>query len=213
MTRRVLVVTAILMFTVGLRKWLAAAPAVPLRQTLTAFPVQLGGWELSREEVIPSRLLEFLKADDYLLRTYHNGAGQQAQLFVAYYSTQRAGESMHSPKNCLGGWGWEPLQSDRTVVGTDARGRPISVNRYLVERDGKRTLLLYWYQAHGRIIPSEYAGKIYLVWDAVRLGRRDGAIVRITAQVDAASHSETASNAAVDLARTCLPYLPKFLPD
>src|SRR6185312_3812618 len=87
------------------------------------------------------------------------------------------GESMHSPKNCLPGAGWEPIQSD--LVPLPAAGPGVEVNRYVVEKEGDRDLVLYWYQAQGRIIAREYWGKLYLVWDAMRQGRRDGAIVRV----------------------------------
>ncbi len=42
---------------------------------------------------------------------------------------------------------------------------------------------MYWYQAHGRIVASEYWGKFYLVYDALRLNRTDAALVRITVPV------------------------------
>ena len=178
MNRRLLMVTAIVVLGLVLRVWLAAAPVIPPHQPLAEFPRQLGDWEALKDETIDADTLAVLKANDYLVRTYRNGE-ETAGLFIAYYRAQHAGESMHSPKNCLPGSGWQPVENDRVSLGIDPSGRPVWVNRYIVEKDGQRTLSLYWYQENGRTIASEYWGKIYMVWDTFRTGRRDGAIVRI----------------------------------
>jgi EpsI family protein len=162
---------------------------------------------------MPERLEGVLAADDYIMRSYRNASGQSADLFIAYYKAQMAGESMHSPKNCLPSFGWGPIETGRVQLGTDGAGRPIWVNRYVVEKGGQRALVLYWYQAHGRVIASEYWGKIYLVWDALRSRRRDGALVRVTVSVTEPNEIGAPTAAALNLARSILPDLPRFLPD
>ena len=70
-------------------------------------------------------------------------------LYVGYYGSQRSGELIHSPKNCLPGSGWTPLNS--SVVAIDVgRGLPIEVNRYVVAHGDERSLVLYWYQSRAR---------------------------------------------------------------
>ncbi len=213
MNRRLLMVTTIVVLGLGLRVWLAAAPVVPPRRPLAEFPHQLGNWEAMRDETIDADTLAVLKANDYLVRTYRNKAGEPADLFIAYYRAQHAGESMHSPKNCLPGSGFQAVQNDRVLLGTDGRGRPIWLNRYVVEKDGQRMLALYWYQENGRTIASEYWGKIYMVWDTFRTGRRDGAIVRISVPMTARGDGGAALNTALDFARASSPYLSRFIPD
>jgi EpsI family protein len=205
-------VCVVLLVTVSLRTWLAATPAVPLREPLANFPDQMAEWGLVQEDKIDDETLSILKADDYIERTYQNSAGQSAGLFIAYYRNQHAGETMHSPEHCLPGSGWLPVQHDQISLGTDAAGRPMLVNRYVVEKDGERALVLYWYQENGRIIASEYWGKIYMIWDTIRTGRRDGAIVRITVPVPANGDSGQALPGARGLATTCLSFLTRFLP-
>jgi EpsI family protein len=212
MTRRLFVLAAIIVLSLGLRIWLAAVPVIPERQSLSDFPRRLGQWELTGEGSMSGRLEGVLAADDYVLRSYRNQDGQSADLFIAYYKVQNAGESMHSPKNCLPGAGWEPVETGRVQLGFDGTGRPLWVNRFVIEKDRERTLVLYWYQAQGRVIASEYWGKIYLVWDALRYRRRDGAIVRITVPLANPGDSETALRLALDLARKSYSDLPKFLP-
>lgn len=213
MTRRALIVIMVLLLTIVLREWLAAAPVVPLRQPLAGFPALFGDWRLMRDQKIDSDTLGVLKADDYLLRTYSNSKGQFASLFIAYYRAQHAGESMHSPKNCMPGSGWAPIENDRLVLGKDGAGRLLRVNHYVIERNGQRDAVLYWYEAQGRVIASEYWGKVYMVWDSLRSGRRDGAIVRVTVPVPEGNTARQASDEALDLAQACFPYLGRFLPN
>jgi exosortase D (VPLPA-CTERM-specific) len=213
MNRRVLASSAILLLSLGLRVYLSAAPLAPKREQLANFPRQLGNWQMVEDQPIDRDTLGVLKDDDHLQRLYRNSNGQYASIFIAYYLSQQAGESMHSPKNCLPGSGWEPVQNDRLQLGTDSAGRPIQVNRYIVEQDGQRDLLvLYWYQEQGRVIASEYWGKLYMIWDTIRSGRRDGAIVRVTVPMLGKGDS-SATNAALDLVRASTPYLPRFLPN
>ena len=62
-------------------------------------------------------------------------------------------------------------------------GRKVPINLYLLRKGLDQQLVLYWYQSHGRIVASEYWGKFYLVYDALRLNRTDAALVRITIPV------------------------------
>jgi EpsI family protein len=54
---------------------------------------------------------------------------------------------------------------------------------YVIRKDLDEQVVLYWYQSHGRVVASEYWGRIYMVVDAIRLNRTDAALVRITAPV------------------------------
>jgi len=211
MTRVLLLIVGLLL-SFGLRVWLVATPVIPNRQPFASFPYHLGQWELAYQGSIPTRLEPVLGADDYTVRLYRNPGGESAELFAAYYDVQHAGEAMHSPKNCLGGAGWEPIQSGRVRLGVDATGQPAVVNSFVIEKDGQRSVVLYWYQVQGRVIASEYWIRAYSVWAAVRNRRRDGALVRVSVPISAGSDGTKELNTAVDLARTSLLYLRPFLP-
>ena len=212
LSRRIVIPSAILLLSFGLRIWLGATPVTPARQSLADFPTKLGDWTMLRSDVIDPGTLGILKPDDYLQRLYGNSHGKYASIFIAYYRSQQAGETMHSPKHCLPGSGWQPVENDQVLVGTDPGGRPIRVNRYVVEKGEERDVVLYWYQEHGRIIASEYWGKLYMIWDTIRSGRRDGAIVRVIVPMYGKEET-SALNAALDMVRTSTPYLPRFLPN
>lgn len=208
--RHWLLLVLLLLVTFAVRVRLGGAPAMPLMRPLAEFPAHVADWNLTGQPALSADVLGVLRADDYMVRNYATPRGRQAQLFVAYYRTQRAGESMHSPKNCLPGAGWAPIQSDLVALPGAAAGTMI--NRYVIQKDGDRNLVLYWYQAQGRIIASEYWGKAYLVWDAMREGRRDGAIVRVLVPMQSPESVATATQEALSLATPSLALLRGFLP-
>lgn len=175
-----------------------------LVKPLATIDREIDGWESRDDPPITDRTLARLKPTEYLSRTYRKGAGMLG-LFVAYYSQQRAGESMHSPKNCLPGSGWEILGAGTVEVPVgEAR---VQVNRYVVQNGLQRMLVLYWYQSRERIIASEYAGKIFLVKDAALDGRTGGSLVRITASDDSPAGLATAirfASSVIPLMQECL---------
>ncbi len=168
--------------------------AIPPGRPLSMLPASLGSWKLLQEGVIDEDTRNVLKADDLLNRFY--GAGNQgANLFVAAFRSQRNGKAPHSPKNCLPGSGWTPLNSGQVAIDV-GRAMPIVVNRYVVAHGDDRSLVLYWYQSRDRTIASEYTAKFWVVVDAMRLNRTDTALVRVVVPIvnrdeDAAAKSAT----------------------
>jgi len=159
-----------------------------LAQPLENIDRQLAGWRAVSDEALGARVLKVLLPTSYLARTYQKG-DQQLGLFVAFYAQQHAGESMHSPKHCLPGSGWEIWNYDSVLI--PVAGRQVRVNKYSIDHTGQRMLMFYWYQSRQRIIASEYLGKLLLVRDALVDGRTAGSIVRITIP-DAAGASDEA---------------------
>jgi EpsI family protein len=152
-------------------------PSDRLLAPLASIPTRLGSWTAGADLEITDGILSRLRPSDVIGRKY-NKAGQELELFVAYYAQQRAGESMHSPKNCLPGSGWEIWKLGSAKIPFE--GRPVEVNRFSIQNAGQRMVMIYWYQSRQRIIASEYAAKLLLVRDALLDGRTGGSIVRIT---------------------------------
>jgi EpsI family protein len=150
-----------------------------------------------------------LRADDYVNRRYA-GNGRFADLFVAYYASQRQGDTMHSPMNCLPAAGWQPLSAERVTIPVDGHA-PIHSNKYVIQKGLDRQLVFYWFQSHGRTVASEYASKYYLVLDSLRLKRSDAALVRIV--VPMASRGPDADRAATEFARAFYPLLDSYIPN
>lgn len=137
---------------------------------------EIVGWQASHDNDLPKGTLHALSATEVLSRTYRRGS-TELEVFVAYYAQQRAGESMHSPKHCLPGAGWEIWKHDSATVSID--GRELSVNKYSIQNHGTRMLMFYWYQSKDRVFASEYVGKLMLARDTLLTGRTGGSIVRV----------------------------------
>jgi EpsI family protein len=103
----------------------------------------------------------------------------------------------------------------RTSPLPDAPTRTIVLNRIVIQRGLDRQVALYWYQSHGRVVASEYWGKIYTVLDSVRLHRTDAAMVRILCPIAGSDPSaeQAASRAAVEFVQALFPLLGRFLPE
>jgi hypothetical protein len=62
-------------------------------------------------------------------------------------------------------------------------------------------------------VASEYWAKFYLVADAIRMNRTDGALVRIITAVDRNEDVEHAQQRAVEFAQVILPSLDSCIPE
>lgn len=179
-----------------------------LASPLSAFPLQIADWSGVNGPDLDPETLRVLGADEYLNRVYVNPDGQALGLYVAYYAQQQQGDSIHSPQNCLPGNGWQAISHTRPALDVD--GRLLPVNRYVVERRRERQLVVYWYEGRGRAIANEYLNKLYLLHDAVRLGRTDGALVRISTPL--APGLGRADEATATFVRAVMPYLTRWIP-
>lgn len=212
MNRRLLVVSLILACVCGFRLWLDRDKASGLSRPLNTLPLHMGAWHQVSEESFSPPVRKMLHADDLLSRTYEVIPGTKVQLFVAYYKTQKAGERMHSPRNCLPGSGWEPISV--SVINADVGGGRIEqLNRYLVDREDKRMLVVYWYQEHNRLIADEYRSKLYLMWDSIRRGTRDGALVRVSLPLPPGLDEHEATTTLLQFIHSASPEITRILPD
>lgn len=151
------------------------------KSDLLAYPLdtisrQIAGFVGTDNPPLDDHTLHALAPTSYLGRTYQN-SGLAADLFIAFYAQQRAGESMHSPKHCLPGAGWEIWNYD--IAEVTAGNRTFKINKYSISHEGDRRLVLYWYQSKERIVASEYLGKFLLAKDTLLHDSTAAAIVRI----------------------------------
>jgi EpsI family protein len=187
----------------------AEAPAAS--EPLAGFPKEVGAWMGSDLRIDPETL-EVLGAGDFLSRIYTQDKLVPISLFIGYFPTQRTGTTIHSPKNCLPGSGWA-FESSSTVTLQDADGMPHRIGEYVISNGENRQFVIYWYQAHGRSVASEYMAKIYLVSDAIRMNRTDGALVRVITPIQSNGELSEARMRAEAFAKQLFPALPRFIPD
>jgi len=191
--------------------WAYLGEAHVERHELRNFPIQVGAWKQQGvDRRFDAQTMSILRATDYLLRDYRLGKGQTANLYIGYYATQRDGASYHSPLNCLPGAGWSMVDPERIAISLP-NGKSFLANKYVIENGGHRELMIYWYQGRGRMIASEYWGKIYTVVDSVRLRRSDAAMVRVTVPITASD--DDALESAREFAAVTSGVLPEFVPN
>lgn len=193
----------------------SAFEVIPTRQTLDMFPREFHGWA-GKDSPLSSDVLRILGPGDFLSRSYRSSSSTEpVDLFIAYYPSQRGGDTIHSPQNCLPGSGWTPLMRDHVQI-SDPDGtrsaKSVSANRYILAKGMDRILVLYWYQAHGRTTPSEYWAKFYLVKDSIVMKRTDGAMVRVAIPIASQSSEEQMDATAREFSRLVLGNLDTYIP-
>jgi exosortase D (VPLPA-CTERM-specific) len=185
---------------------------VPERATFVDFPMVIGQWFGERQGIEPE-VIQSLQLSDYVMAGYTGPSPRPVNLYVAWYDSQRAGRSVHSPRTCLPGGGWQIVEFDQVEVpGVQAAGQSLRVNRALIALGSSRQLVYYWFQQRGRIITNEYLAKWFLFWDSLTRNRSDGALVRLVVPL---GEAEQSSNADAELARFAAelePVLERYVP-
>src|SRR5260370_1458309 len=143
-----------------------AVPHGPLRD----LPYTLGSWT-ANEQPFTEQVLKLLGVSDYTNRIYFSQQKELAQLYVGYYASQKTGDTIHSPKNCLPVACWDPIQSGYATISVSG-GRQIVVNAYVIQHGLDKQLVFYWEHGRGGIITSDYSGKFWMIADAMPPHRR-----------------------------------------
>jgi len=208
--KRFLPVVLLLAATAALLRAGNANEIIPPHGDLASFPAAIESWR-GMDVPMSAETLAVLGAGQFLVRDYRRSPVEPyVNLYIAYFPSQRTGDTIHSPQNCLPGAGWTPVKSGRLSVQRND-GAAISINRFIISRGLNRQLVLYWYQAHGRVTPSEYWAKIFLVTDSIRMHRTDGALVRVVTPIGNGTE-ESAEARALEFTHQLLPLLDSYIP-
>jgi EpsI family protein len=206
------VLTAALLLQSALFYGFSRPDLAPKPRPLNQFSIDSPNWRKVHEYQMDQETLDVLNADELLSATFaQTGTGQQADLLVAYFQTQRTGKAPHSPKNCLPASGFYPLQSTTIEIPVNGEPNPIRVNQYIVARGDDQSVVLYWYQSRSRVVASEYMAKLYTMWDAVRTNRTDTALVRVVVPVQQ-GNARAAEDLALSFVRDLFEPLKHYLP-
>ena len=158
---------------------------IPDRITFSSFPEQLGEWHGQKDQLDAVFLKGLSGLSDHVIGDYKNTSGKSVNLYVAYYESQRAGGSVHSPKSCLPGGGWVIEDMHQVMIeGLSVAGKPVIANRVEIAKGDYKQLVYYWFQQRGRSISNEYLLKWYLFWDSLTKQRSDGSLVRLTTFIE-----------------------------
>jgi EpsI family protein len=208
---RTLCVTAVILITMAGVKAAGHQEKVRPRRPFTIFPLQVGEW-VGQQDRFDMKITKVLGVDDYFLCNYRSLDGSFLQLYVGFYQSQREGDLIHSPKNCMPGAGWHIIDASTEEL-LLPRNEPqrIEVIKLLLEKGDQRQIVLYWFQSRGRFIASEYMQKVYLVIDSIIQQRTDGSFVRLIAPVIDGQEEHTL-NYMKTFASAVIPILREYIP-
>jgi EpsI family protein len=163
--------------------------------------------------VLDQDTLEKLGPGDFKEREYYDPDGKlhSVDVFLAYFRSQRAGETPHSPQHCLPGSGWNPDENVRITLSLPGHA-PFPANRYVISKAGVRELVLYWFWAHDRGVASEYLAKYYLIKDAIRMNRSDGSLVRLVTPMFPGETPEAAQRRILPITSAVVSLLDDYIP-
>ncbi len=203
---------ALLLFGIAADYYLMKPDILLPRKPLTEFPKVIGDWTAVREHTIEGRSMEILQVDDYFIRDYRNSKGEVIGLYIGYFKSQREGKGIHSPRQCLPGAGWVPVNA--SIFQMPAVGHnpgTVPVNKFIMGKGLDRQLYLFWYHGRGRVYASEYWNKIYLIWDGLTKKRTDGALIRVNNA--ATKNSDEALQAQIEFINLFFPLLQEYIPN
>jgi EpsI family protein len=184
----------------------------PERAAFVDFSMRIGEWQGTPLPVEP-QFISALRFDDYLLADFAAAGSSPITLYMAYYRSQRKGQSAHSPQSCIPGGGWEITIPHTLNLAAMARGPALPINRVLIQKDRQKQLVLYWFKQRDRFLSSEYLVKFYLFWDALMRQRSDGALIRLSAAVDPGRDEQDVEQRLLRFARNIQPQLNRYIPD
>lgn len=186
---------------------------IPNRQAFLNFPLSLGEWQ-GRHEYLTKNYLDALKLTDYTIINYaKTDTRESINFYSAYYQSQRKGASIHSPKSCIPGDGWQITQFGRIELNNAVlNAKPFYVNRAIIEKGDSRQLVYYWFNQRGRNLTNEFMLKWYLFYDAIVMNRTDGALVRLVTNLGKFEDPAGADVRLQEFMQDLIPQLPAYLP-
>jgi EpsI family protein len=200
--------SAILLIAFALLHSVTRGESTVSRRPLSDFPQSISGWT-SQDQPLEPRIIQAVSVTDYTNRVYFDSSHDPIQLYIGFYASQRAGDTVHSPKNCLPGSGWDPVRFNYVTIPLDT-DRQVVVNETVVQKGLDKQLVFYWYQGRGRVVASEYSAKFWMVADAISRNRTDGALVRVVTPID--NGEANARARLLHFTQLLFPQLDQFLP-
>jgi len=207
-----IIVILVLSVAIGLNHHFSKPDISLPRKSLAEFPRSLGEWTAITDYQIDNRSMEILQVDDYMTRNYRNLKGDIIGLYIGYFKSQSEGKGIHSPRQCLPGAGWIPVNTAVYQIAVAGHNPDtVPVNKFIMGKGLDRQLYLFWYHGRGRTYASEYWNKIYLIWDGLSKKRTDGALVRVNSPV--IGNTEDALKTQSDFIKLFFPLLKEYIPD
>jgi len=207
---RTVITIVILFIAAGLTHFAAQSERTAPNKPFSEFPLEIDNWKGITSE-LDEKVYNILGVEDYILANYRRPSGEMVNLYVGFYQSQKEGDIIHSPKNCMPGAGWNITETSIETVPLDNSGKSMKVIKLLLQKGPEKQIVLYWFQSRGRIISSEYMEKVWLVIDSITRHRTDGSFVRLITPV--VKDETTAVNLLKEFAQKAFPFLNEHIPN
>ncbi len=201
---------AILLIAAALTNFAAQSERTAPNKPFSEFPLEIDNWKGITSE-LDEKVYNILGVEDYILANYRRPSGEMVNLYVGFYQSQKEGDIIHSPKNCMPGAGWNITETTIETVPLDNSEKSMKVIKLLLQKGPEKQIVLYWFQSRGRIISSEYMEKVWLVIDSITRHRTDGSFVRLITPV--VKDETTAVNLLKEFAQKAFPFLNEHIPN
>ncbi len=182
---------------------------VPIVRSLENFPKQIDGWR-GESFRFSQAVYDNLGVDDSIAINYENDNGDKISMYAGYYESQKQGGIIHSPKHCMLGSGWQPI--DISEINISIGSRTIPTIKMIVEKHAHKMVTLYWYQSGNRAVANEYMQRLYFIHDSLRYNRTNAAFLRFTSSVPGDDFDGTV-RLMEGFINKAVPILDDFLPN
>lgn len=208
---KTIIISVIMLLGVLASRYIENSEQTKLIVPFAEFPMHIGKW-IGQVEYFDDDIYNYLGVNDSLLCNYRDNDGHYMQLYIGFYRSQREGQLIHSPKNCMPGSGWNIISNSLEDLNLQRETlKNKKVIKLILQKGIEKQVVLYWFHSRGRVINSEYLQKIYLVWDSITRNRTDGSFVRIISPVYNDDEDETLSYIR-DFSRTIFPIIDRHIP-
>ncbi len=206
--KRTITIIVIMLSTSLLLGFLSNPEITKPSKSFDAFPLKFGKWQGIKSN-LDQEIYRILGVEDYILADYRSSQGESVNLYIGFYQSQKEGDLIHSPKNCMPGAGWNITDTSIETINFSNNGSK-NVIKLLIQKGSEKQLVLYWFQSRGRIISSEYMQKIWLVIDSITKHRTDGSFVRLTSKI--ISNEKESLKLLKEFAKKIYPSLNEYIP-
>lgn len=182
----------------------------PVKKSFDLFPLVLGTWE-GKREALSTEIVNSLDLTDYTIINFSDNANHGVNLYVAYYESQRKGESIHSPSTCIPGSGWDFKDIGIKQIAL-VEDQSINVKQAFIQKNNNKQLVYYWFPQRGRILTNPFQLKLYTLWDALTKQRTDGALVRLITPIGDDEMMTDAEKRLHLFTQKLMPVLDEFIP-
>lgn len=207
--RRTIIIISILLLTFFVTGVATQSEKIAPNKPFDQFPLEIEDW-VGKKGELNDKVYNILGVEDYILANYYKGDTDMINLYVGFYQSQKEGDIIHSPKNCMPGTGWNITRTSIESVSLGEGKETIKVIKLLLQRGPEKQVVLYWFQSRGRIIASEYMQKIWLVIDSIFKHRTDGSFVRLISPV--IKDEPTTTQVLKEFAKRVYPILTEHIP-